>query len=778
MKRTRFLLLALLMIYTNWAWAAKPCDFEVDGIYYEIIGENEVAVTTKYLEGSDDDYYSEHFTNGGRWGFLEPSGGSYTGSVSIPSSVSYESKTYRVTTISRQAFYRCTITSISIPNSVINIGKDNDGGSSLFAGCKNLTSINVAEDNPIYDSRNGCNAIIESASNTLISGCRNTTIDNSITTIGRRAFYLVNVDNFTTLPNSVTEIGDFAFDYAKFPIFIIPNSVKKLGDAFYGTEFHIINFSSDSCWRDYCDFDYYKHIHVYNCPNGEIIDDLVFYHDAAKGNILAKYLGNNTNITLPKNYNGENYSIGEAAFDGCTSLTNINIPNTVTTIDRYAFYNCSGLTSITIPNSVNEIGDYAFYGCKNLKTVINCSNLPTFSKGETRYGYIAYYADKVYNFLGADNVEFVDDFVFYINSSGNFLGLYEGNESNIILPENYKGENYSIGESAFAGCTSLTTINIPNSVTAIGRSAFANCSGLTNLTIPNSVTEIGNYAFSGCSGLTSLTIPNSVTTIGNEAFYGCRGLTSLTIPNSVNEIGDYAFKGCENLKTIINFSNLSFRKGYSDHGCIAYYADKVCNLPNAEFLDNFVFCRNPYNDGILLGLYLGNDTNIILPENFKGENYSIGDDAFYGCSTLTSITIPNSVTTIGKYAFSNCSGLTSLTIPNSVNEIGDYAFNGCKNLKTVFNFSNLSFSKGSKDHGSIAYSADKVYNYPNGEIIDDLIFYHDAAKGNILAKYVGNNTIITLPKNYNGENYSIGESAFEGCSGLTSLTIPNSVSEI
>ena len=118
------------------------------------------------------------------------------------------------------------------------------------------------------------------------------------------------------------------------------------------------------------------------------------------------------------------------------------------------------------------------------------------------------------------------------------------------MPKNYNGENYSIGESAFNGCTSLTNINIPNTVTTIDRYAFYNCSGLTSLTIPNSVTTIGQSAFSSCYGLTSLTIPNSVTDIGESAFYGCSGLTSLTIENYDSEIKTNAFDGCKSVKEL------------------------------------------------------------------------------------------------------------------------------------------------------------------------------------------------------------------------------------
>ena len=180
--------------------------------------------------------------------------------------------------------------------------------------------------------------------------------------------------------------------------------------------------------------------------------------------------------------------------------------------------------------------------------------------------------------------------------------------------------NDKLGDYAFYGCSGLTSLTIPSSVTSIGGEAFRDCSGLTSLTIPSSVTSIGDSAFFGCSSLTSLTIPSSVTSIGNNAFYGCSSLTSLTIPSSVTSIGYAAFSDCSSL------------------------------------------------------------TSLTIPSSVT----SIGDYAFFGCSSLTSLTIPSGVTSIGEAAFSGCSGLTSLTIPSSVTSIGNYALKGCSGLTSIY----------------------------------------------------------------------------------------------
>ena len=233
----------------------------------------------------------------------------------------------------------------------------------------------------------------------------------------------------------------------------------------------------------------------------------------------------------------------------------------------------------------------------------------------------------------------------------------------------------NIGDHAFFGCSGLTSISIPNSVTSIGYRAFNGCESLGSVTFPNSMTSIGEQAFAECSDLTSITIPNSVTNIGSEAFWGCSGLTSLTIPNSVTSIGYEAFDGT---------------KWYDNQPDGVVYAGKVLYAYKGTMPSN---------------------TKIDIKEGTT----EITPTAFYGCSGLTSLTIPNSVTSIGAAAFYGCSGLTSLTIPNSVTNIGINAFSGCLGL-----------------------------------------------------------TSITIPNSVT----SIGENAFYRCSGLTSVTIPNSVTSI
>lgn len=299
----------------------------------------------------------------------------------------------------------------------------------------------------------------------------------------------------------------------------------------------------------------------------------------------------------------------------------------------------------------------------------------------------------------------------YTASGVRTAGVADGNTKytgKVTIPTTitYYGNTYtvkSIDGCAFQGCTGLTSVTIPNSVTSICAAAFDGCSGLKSVTIGNSVTTIGNDAFAGCSALTSITIPNSVTSIGEEAFIGCSGLTSVkigsgvtsiereafsnctgltsvTIPNSVTEIGKYAFLYCPSLTSVTIPSSVK---------SIGVCAFSYCSsLTSVRISDLEAWCKieldeeGPFFDyNCAYHLYL-NDIEVkdlVIPNDVT----SIRAWAFQGCIGLTSVTIPNSVTSIGEYAFEYCSGLTSATIGNGVTEINGEAFAGCSGLKTV-----------------------------------------------------------------------------------------------
>ena len=329
-------------------------------------------------------------------------------------------------------------------------------------------------------------------------------------------------------------------------------------------------------------------------------------------------------------------SIGERAFEGCTSLTGVTIPNCVTSIGINAFSDCTSLTSVTISDSVTGIGDSAFYNCKSLTNVTIPNSVTNIGDGAFSYC------------TSLATIEVSDNNKNYSSVDGI---LFNNDKSELIVyPAGKTDSEYTISNSvikignyAFCGCTSLTSVTIENNVTSIGVAAFRDCSSLTSVTIPNSVTSIEYGTFSYCENLKSVTIGNSVKSIGDSAFSWCESLTSVTIPDSVTSIGVSAFSGC------ISLTSVTIPNSVTSIGSYAFY-----------------YCTS------LTSVTIGNSVT------------SISDSAFYYCTSLTNVTIPNSVTNIDDGAFKQCTSLASITIPDSVTIFGIDAFDICTRLKDVY----------------------------------------------------------------------------------------------
>ena len=493
--------------------------------------------------------------------------------------------------------------------------------------------------------------------------------------------------------------------------------------------------------------------------------------------------------------------IREGAFQNCSNLASITIPNSVTYVGKDAFKetawynNQDGLvyigsiayeykgtmpedTEIVIREGTTRIGEGAFSGCSSLKS-IHIPNSITIMEEKSFSGCSSLTSVYISDLVAWCNIVFRPHDVSGFDYCASNPLLYaqhlylNGNEvKDMIIPDGVT----AINGWAFYGFSGLTSVTIPNSVTEIGFRAFERCSNIISMDIPSTVTSIGKDAFAGTpwfenyKGLmylgsmaykykgempenTEIVIREGTTEISNNAFMDCSGLKSIHIPNSVTSIGWYAFQGCTGL-TAVHISdiaawfNIQFGSNPLTYAHHLYIDGK--EITELTIPDNVTTVGSAISGCSSL-------TSITIPNSVT----SIGSSAFSGCSGLTSINIPNSVTSIDNYAFENCSGLTSIIIPNSVMSIGSSAFSGCSSLTSVTIPNNVTNIGGSAFQGCSSLTSVTIPN--NVTSIGGDTFNGCSAMKSII-----------IPNSVT----SIGYSAFRGCSSLFSVTIPNNVTSI
>lgn len=703
---------------TTIIWNAKKCGGWENGgssPFYRWDGDNTI---TSFTFGNEVDSIPNYLC----WNMKELT------SITIPNSV---------TAIGDYAFSWCTgLNKLTIGSGVTNIGK------SAFSGCNALTSFIVDGGNTTYDSRDNCNALIETATNTLIQGCNTTTIPESITAIGAGAFQSCTGITSVTIPQGVTGIGDGAFNDCSSLASVTWNA-KKCGGwsgyseaPFYSLRSNITSFTFgndvDSIPAYLCNgMDKLTTISIPNSVTSignEVFDNCTGLSSVTIGeniaNVSSSIFRHSTNITsvvwnAKQGDKWEYYSRYSNPFSqSCNNITSFTFGDKVESIPAYLCYGMNKLISITIPENVKNIGSAAFQECENITSVTwnakACQNWNNYSSGDAPF-YSAN-GSNITTFTFGDKVDSIPD------------GLCEKMTklTSVIIPESVK----SIGASAFSGCTDITSVIIGSGVTEIGSNAFSGCTGLADVNLPNGVKTIGDDAFYNCSGITSISIPNSVTSIGKRAFCGCNGITSITIPESVTSVGNSAFVGCTSLTSVVwNVKRCNDEYDGTFTPFYYYYAGGNSSITSFTFGDNVEsipanLCRG-----------LSNLTCVTIPENVT----SIGRNAFYNCrritsvvwnaktcdgwggrdyapfcdarSTVISFTFGDKVESIPAYLCYEMSKLSAITIPESVTSIGDGAFAICNNLTSC---TLLSETPPAIGNGTFGYDGSMPITVPCG----------------------------------------------------------------
>ena len=650
----------------------------------------------------------------------------YSGSaenIVIPAQIDGKS----VTRIGNNAFEKSSAKEIVIPDSVTEIG------SQAFSGCGKLTGVSIP---------------------------------NSVTMIRDRAFFDCNSLASITIPDSVTDIELQAFcNCTSLKSVTIPASVTDIGDEAFGYDIDELEIKKVDGFK----INYVKNTygHYYATKNGFSDEDCLFTNELNDGTLeISKYVGNSATYEIPGEIDGKKViRIGNSAFIDCTELTSVTIPDGVTDIRWRAFYNCVSLKSVTIPKSVTYIDNYAFgyyYDSDSFET-------------KKIDGFKINYVKNTYGHMYAIKNGFTDEACLLTHElyDGTLeITEYVGNSATYVIPSEIDGKR----------------------VTQIGYDAFNDCTELTSITIPDGVTIIGNSAFSDCTSLETVTIPNSVTQIYTRAFYNCTSLKEVTIPASVTDIGDEAFGYYYDRDSWKEKKVDGFKINYVNNTRGHWYAIKN------GFTDGTCFVVNELDDGTAeITGYAGNSATCVIPDEIHGKKVTrIGNSAFKDRTELTSVTIPDGVTYIVDCAFFGCTSLETVTIPNSVINICSSAFYNCTSLKEVTipasvtyigdeafgYYSDIDGSEIKKVDGfKINYVKNTYGHYyatKNGFSDEDCLLTNELDDGTLeISNYAGNSATYEIPGEIDGKKVvRIGDYAFSDCTELTSVTIPDSVTDI
>lgn len=793
MFKQRCFRLLLLASAIATSLSAAAYDFEWAGIYYNITGNNTVEVT-----------YSDRDNN------------TYSGSVSIPETVTNNGTEYSVTKIGEYAFQGSAVTSVSMPECITSIGQyacnecgsletvvlptnlDDFSGWCIFRNCRNLKNIAIPEN--VTEIPNGtfinCSSLAaitipqgvsEIGSNAFYccSSLTSIEIPEGVEYLYEQVFYGCTALESVKLPQNLLQIGNNCFyKCGALSDISLPSSIEIIAEgAFYNCE-NLASPTLPASLRTLgkSAFQYCRNITTIVLPDGvAYIPGLCFYGCSSL-----------ESVTIPESLT----TLGDGAFSSCQSLKAIKIPSKVTAIPDYCFFACSSLESVTIPEGVTTIGSGAFQSCNlnaltlpstitsignyafgknnNLQSIICSATIPptlgdnAFSNGITPSIKVPISSIAVYkqangwkdfsNYYGGDVVN--NGITYRINEKDATITAAEATltEANIPSVVEFEGNQYpviKINDNVFAGNTNLTAVTLPAGLVEIGNDAFSGCKNLESVTLPESLKTLGDYAFSSCKSLRAVKIPSGVTTIPDHCFYGCSSLENVTISEGVTDIGIEAFLS-GNLKALTLPESLEKIGGY------AFYNNPSLKSVNIPAKVKTIGTQAFYNCGL---------TDLVIQEGVQ----AIGDYAFYG-NSLQNLTLPSTITSIGNYTF--YSGYLQSITCNAATPptLGDDVFN--IEITPSIKVPLASIAAYRKVYGWKDFS-----NYYGGEEIIDGVAYRIDDKGAYVQAAIMTESEVSLAENVAFEGaqyplYKIADNAFAGNGSITLVTVPATVETI
>ena len=598
--------------------------------------------------------------------------------------------------IEDETFKLCvSLTNINIPKNIISIGNN------AFDGCRSLENVYYAG-----TIENWCQIQFENEYSNPISYAENIYMLDE----DGEYYKLINLE----IPNNITNINNYQFyNFSIIQNLTIPNNIEFIGKATFKNCINLTNLTLN------------KNVNFISANAFEGCSNLknVYFDGTIEDWCQIQFENEYSN---PMNYAEHFYMLDEN--NEYYEVTEIVIPDTVTSIGDYQFYGFDNLISIEIPYSVLIIGEYAFGSCFNLTIYTQYALKPnSWNDNWNPDG-----RPVEWNVDGNLELEFIlkEDNTYEVSGIGNCIS------QQVVIPKKYNDLFVtSIGEMAFNNYDILTNIIIPDSIVEIKEYAFYNCTNLTSIEIPHNVTSIGKSTFSGCNELIEIILPENLTILNKNIFYNCFNLESISIPKNIITISENAFYNCQKLTSVI--------------------FDDDSHLINFE--------NDVFNSCYKL-------SQIILPNNLT----TIGERVFNSCVSLTNIEIPDSVTGIADEAFKNCSNLTSIKISNNIINMGNAVFSGCSKL-TIY-----CEASSKPDTWSDNWNPDNrlvIWKYKGNLDLEFTLKEDNTYEVSGIGNCVDSNIII--PNYFNDLLVtSIKNNVFENYSNLISITFGNNIINI